>query len=208
MATIQAPAAAERHYSHWPKTGIRIAFGTVWLADAAMKWTAHFRNDYIDHLKEGSEGRPGWLTPWFRFWVDLQSPAPHFWAYLVATTETLIAVAILVGFARKLTYSAALGFSLLIWITAEGFGGPYMGASADVDVGAGIIYALVFAALLAFSYYLEPSPWSVDYHLERRIGWWQRVAEVGPHPLPPQATRSGEHAALRGPERSHHDTLV
>jgi hypothetical protein len=58
---------------------------------------------------------------------------------------------VIVGFARKLSYTAALIFSLLIWATAEGFGGPYTGAGADVDVSAGIIYALVFASLLAFA---------------------------------------------------------
>ena len=108
-------------------------------------------------------------------------------AYLVAVTETLIALAVLVGFARKLSYTAALVFSLLIWSTAEGFGGPYAGASADVDTGAGLIYALVFASLLAFAYYLGTSRYSVDYYLEQRISWWQWVAEVGrrnhvPHP--------------------------
>lgn len=181
MGTAQALPAAEQQSSHWPKTGIRIAFGAVWLVDAALKWTGHFRHGYIDHLKEGSEGRPGWLDPWFRFWIDLQTPAPHFWAYLVAIIETLIALAVLIGFARKLTYLSAIVFSLLIWMTAEGFGGPYMGASADVDVSAGIIYALVFASLLAFNYYLDPSPWSADYHLEKRLSWWYRIAEVGPH---------------------------
>lgn len=179
MADTQAQPAAARPYSHWPKTGVRIAFGAVWLIDAALKWTTHFRGNYIDHLKEGSDGRPAWLDGWFRFWVDLQSPHPYFWAYLVAVTETLIALAVLVGFARKLSYTAALIFSLLIWATAEGFGGPYTGASADVDTGAGIIYALVFASLLAFAYYLGTSRYSVDYYLEQRISWWHWVAEVG-----------------------------
>ena len=166
-------------YSHWPKTAVRIAFGTVWLVDAGLKWTTHFRSGYIDHLSEGKAGRPGWLGGWFNFWIDLQSPHPYMWAYLVAAAETLIAVAVLVGFARKLAYTAALVLSLLIWATAEGFGGPYTGARADVDVGAGIIYALVFGSLLAFAYYLGTSRLSADYYLEQRIGWWHWIAEVG-----------------------------
>jgi nitrite reductase (NO-forming) len=179
MTDTQARPVAARPASPWPKTAIRIAFGVVWLVDAALKWTTHFRADYIDHLKEGSDGRPSWLDGWFRFWIDLQNPHPYFWAYLVASVETLIAVAILIGFARKLSYTAALAFSLLIWATAEGFGGPYTGASADVDAGAGIIYVLVFASLLAFAYYLGTSRYSVDYYLEQRISWWHWVAEVG-----------------------------
>ena len=178
MADMQAQSG-QRPYSPWPKTAVRIAFGTVWLVDAALKWATHFRADYIDHLKVGSRGRAVWLDGWFRFWVDLQSPHPSFWAYLVAVSETLIALALLIGFARKLSYTAALIFSLLIWSTAEGFGGPYTGPSADVDAGAGIIYALVFASLLAFAYYVGTSRLSVDYYLEQRISWWHWVAEVG-----------------------------
>ena len=225
MTGSPATPTALQRYSHWPKTGVRIAFGAVWLLDAVLKWTTHFRSDYIDHLQEGSQGRPSWLNGWFRFWIDLQSPHPYFWAYLVAVAETLIALAVIVGFARKLTYAAALVFSLLIWTTAEGFGGPYTGASADVDAGAGIIYALVFAALLAFSYYLGTSRLSVDYYLEHRISWWHWVAEVGHHnhprvlgsqpipvhPVPTPLDRSDTSAALApepGPVRQIHDAGV
>lgn len=36
--------------------------------------------------------------------------------------------------------------SLVIWSTAEGFGGPYQAGSTDI--GAAIIYVLVFACLV------------------------------------------------------------
>ena len=69
---------------------------------------------------------------------------------LCATKATaLIAVALIMGFARKLTYLSAIAFSLLIWATAEGFGGPYTAGASDI--GTAIIYAVVFAGLLAIS---------------------------------------------------------
>ncbi len=40
----------------------------------------------------------------------------------VSAAETLIALALIAGFARKTTYRAAIVFSLLIWSTVEGFG--------------------------------------------------------------------------------------
>jgi nitrite reductase (NO-forming) len=67
-------------------------------------------------------------------------------------------------------------FSLLIWATAEGFGGPYTSGSSDI--GTGIIYAVVFAGLLALSYYAGPARYSADYYLEKKISWWWRVAEM------------------------------
>ena len=169
-----------RVYGHsvWPKTALRVGFGVVWLVDAALKWAPGFRREYMATIMEQAQGQPGWLKPWFDFWIDLQHPHPAVFAYLVAIAETLIALAVIVGFARKLTYSAAIVFSLLIWSTAEGFGGPY--TSGSEDIGTAIIYAMVFAALLAFSYYFGPSPLSVDALLERRIGWWHRIAEIGP----------------------------
>lgn len=163
----------------WPKTALRVTFGVICLVDATLKWLPGFRRDYMDTIMGQTDGQPGWLKPWFRFWIDLQHPHPAFWAYLVAAIETLIALAVISGFARKLTYSAAIVFSLLIWGTAEGFGGPYTSGSADI--GTAVIYALVFAALLLFSYYTGPSVHSVDYWLEQRISWWHRVAEVEPH---------------------------
>lgn len=158
----------------------RIAFGLVWAVDASLKWTPHFINGYLDHLDEGSDGRPDWLQPWFRFWHNLQAPAPRAWAYFVAVTETLIALALLLGVARKLTYLSAAAFSVMIWTTAEGFGGPYTGGSADVDVGAGLIYALGFISLLLFTAD-GPDRYSLDAVIERRLPWWRRLAELSPH---------------------------
>jgi nitrite reductase (NO-forming) len=67
-------------------------------------------------------------------------------------------------------------FSLLIWATAEGFGGPYTSGASDIRTA--IIYAVVFAALLALSYYAGPSRYSADYYIEKKVSWWWRVAEM------------------------------
>lgn len=166
----------------WPKDAVRISFGVVWLIDAILKWLPGFRAGYLNALTEGARGQPSWLQPWFNFWVDLQAPRVAFFATLVAVIETLIALALIFGFARKLTYVAAISLSLLIWSTAEGFGGPYTASSADI--GTGIIYALVFAALLVLNAQCGPSRFSVDALIERRIPWWYRIAEVGHRPQP------------------------
>lgn len=155
---------------------VRIVFGLIWLIDAALKWQPGFRRGYMSLLMGESAGQPGWLHWWFRFWIDLQHPDVILWAYLAAVIETGIAVALILGFARKLTYIGAIGFSLIIWSTAEGFGGPYTGHSTDV--GTAIIYALVFVALLALDYECGPGRLTVDRLIERRLAWWPRVAEV------------------------------
>jgi nitrite reductase (NO-forming) len=160
----------------WPKDTLRIAFGVIWLIDATLKWLPGFRSSYMSVIMGEAQGQPGWLRPWFDFWIRFQHPDAMFLAYLAAVIETLIALALIIGFARKLTYLSAIAFSLLIWGTAEGFGGPY--TSGASDIGTAIIYAVVFAGLLMLSYYGGPARYSADYYLEKKISWWWRIAET------------------------------
>ncbi|MDA8356137.1 MAG: DoxX family membrane protein [Actinomycetota bacterium] len=171
------PATAERRCTPaWPKDALRVTFGVIWLIDAILKWLPGFKDSYMSTIMGIAKGQPSWLRPWFDFWIRLQHPAATFFWALVATVESLIALALILGFARKLTYIGAIVFSLLIWSTAEGFGGPY--TSGASDIGTAIIYAVVFAGLLALSYYAGPARYSLDYYLERRISWWWKVAEL------------------------------
>jgi len=159
----------------------------IWLIDATLKWLPGFRAGYMSTIMGAARGQPGWLQPWFNFWIRFQHPDAMFLAYLVAAVETLIALALIVGFARKLTYLSAIVFSLLIWATAEGFGGPY--TSGASDIGTAVIYAVVFAGLLMLSYYAGPARFSADYYLEQKISWWWRVAEMR-RPAPAQVPAS------------------
>jgi uncharacterized membrane protein YphA (DoxX/SURF4 family) len=166
-----------RSFPSWPKYALRFTFGMIWLIDAALKWLPGFRSGYMGMISGAGQGQPGWLKPWFSFWTNLQSPHPTVYAYLVAVLETLVALAILFGVARKVSYFAAAAFSVVIWAAAEGFGGPY--ASGASDIGTAIIYALVFMCLLTLAIYTGPDTYSVDHYLEKRISWWWKVAEFG-----------------------------
>jgi len=156
---------------------VRISFGVIWLIDAVLKWLPGFRSGYMSMLMGQAQGQPGWLKPWFDFWINIQHPRAIYFAYFVAVVETLIAVAVIAGFARKLTYISAIAFSVMIWATAEGFGGPYTSGSADI--GTAIIYGVVFIGLLVLMAYTGTARYSVDYYLEQKISWWWKVAEVG-----------------------------
>jgi uncharacterized membrane protein YphA (DoxX/SURF4 family) len=170
------PAVTGRPVPAWPKDALRISFGIIWLIDAVLKWLPGFRSGYMDMIMGQAQGQPGWLKGWFTFWINLQHPRAIFFAYLVAVIETLIAVAVIAGFARKLTYISAAAFSVLIWATAEGFGGPY--TSGASDIGTAIIYAVFFAGLIALMAYAGTARYSVDYYLEQKISWWWKVAEI------------------------------
>jgi uncharacterized membrane protein YphA (DoxX/SURF4 family) len=171
------PALTGKSIPAWPKYALRITFGVIWLIDAVLKWLPGFRTGYVAMIKMAAQGQPGWLHPWFSFWMSVQDPHGAFFAYLAAVLETLIALALIVGFARKFTYISAAVFSLLIWSIAEGIGGPYHNGSTDI--GTSIIYALVFVCLLTLAAYTGTDRYSADYYLEQKISWWHKVAEVG-----------------------------
>jgi uncharacterized membrane protein YphA (DoxX/SURF4 family) len=192
----QQTAASGRCAPAWPKDALRIGFGVIWLIDALLKWLPGFKDSYMSTIMGTKAGQPGWLQPWFQFWISLQHPAVTFFWALVATAETLIALALIFGFARKLTYCAAIVLSLLIWSTAEGFGGPY--TSGASDIGTAVIYAVVFAGLLALSYYAGPARYSVDFYLEKKISWWWRIAEMR-RPVPAEAAAAAGDTPLSVP---------
>ncbi len=157
---------------------LRAIFGIIWAIDAALKWQPGFADHFVGYIQNAARGQPDWLAPWFNFWLALVTPNPAPWIWVVRIAETLIALGLLFGFARKWVYILGALFSLLVWSTAEGFGGPYtVGAT---DMGAALIYVLVFAALAILDRVVGASPYSLDYYLERRQPIWTRVAEWAP----------------------------
>lgn len=124
------------------------------------------------------------LVPWFHFWIQLVSPRTGFFILATRLIETALAVGLLFGIARRLTYVAGALFSLLIWSTAEGFGGPY--TSGATNLGPALMYALVFVAAALFERFLGPSPYSLDYYIGRRFPKWRSVAEWKPERIWPE----------------------
>jgi nitrite reductase (NO-forming) len=159
------------------KDGLRIGFGLIWAIDAGFKWQSGFRQGFMGMVMEEGKGQAGWLHDWFHFWINLQHPNATFFAYTTAVIETVIALSLIFGFARKSIYIIGALFSLTIWGTAEGFGGPY--SATSTDIGAAVMYTVVFLSLLALNYEAGVSRLSVDYLIEQRVSWWYRIAEVG-----------------------------
>ena len=124
---------------------LRIVFGLVWAIDAWFKWQPDFINNFSSYLQGTLDGQPGWVQTWINFWINIVGVDPHVFAHLVAIGETAIAIALIVGAFSNLTYIVGVLLSIVIWTSAEGFGGPYVAGSTDI--GAAIIYVLVFAGL-------------------------------------------------------------
>ncbi|MEJ2347175.1 MAG: hypothetical protein P8090_17605, partial [Gammaproteobacteria bacterium] len=126
----------------------RVLFGLLWAFDAFWKWHPYFFNHFLDFLAAGQQHQPAWIVAYIGLFVHLiRAVGPHLAALLTAILETLIAVSLITG--RWLALFAPLGalFSLGIWTTAEGWGGPYargVTGSPDSLIGTAIIYFFVF----------------------------------------------------------------
>ncbi len=134
--------------SSWRLKGmgiLRIAFGLVWAIDAWFKWQPDFINNFSSYLTGSLDGQPGWVQAWINFWINVVKVDPHVFAHIVAIGETAIAITLILGIFSNFTYIVGILLSVVIWTSAEGFGGPYVAGSTDI--GAAVIYVLVFAGL-------------------------------------------------------------
>lgn len=170
MFTAGSHAHAEStHVSTWRASAIaslRVAFGLVWAIAAWLKWQPQFINSFSEKVSSSLEGQPAAIGAWILFWSHLISTNPHLFAYILASTETTIAVFLIFGILSNLTCVVSLLLSLGIWSVGEGFGGPYK-LGESTDVGTALVYALLSGVLLAIAagrYY------SVDQWLTRRLG--------------------------------------
>jgi uncharacterized membrane protein YphA (DoxX/SURF4 family) len=155
---------------------IRIIFGLIWAADAWLKWQPGFASGFRDSIVEGARHQPAFLKPWFDFWIHVVSLNPVGLASLTAFLETLIAISLLFGLARRPMYIVGFVYSLLIWATAEGFGGPT--ATGATDLGTAITYAVVFALLFLVDDLAGRSPLAIDSWIEQRVPGWTRIART------------------------------
>jgi nitrite reductase (NO-forming) len=157
------------------KTGFRVIFGLVWLIDGSLKFVPGLPAKFAGLVTSAGQGQPAWLHPWFTFWASQAGAHPAFWVYFTGGLELALAFCLIFGFLRKIAYLGGILLSLLIWAVPEGFGGPY--GPGSTDIGTGIVYALMFVALIVFNAGYGPSPWSLDYYIEERRPRWGILAE-------------------------------
>lgn len=154
----------------------RITFGLMWAVDAAFKFQKVFFSGFSTMLVQASQGQPQWLMPWFNFWINMTASNPGAFAAVIAVLETVLAITLIFGFARKITYAGGFLLSLVIYATAEGFGGPYVVGATDI--GTSIIYMLVFVLLAILDATYGTSRLSIDYLIEKKTRIWKRIAEM------------------------------
>jgi nitrite reductase (NO-forming) len=175
VADLEAAGLRPRRHLYPRVAAVRIVFGVIFAIDAYLKWRPGFAASFAGQVSGAAQGQPAWLLPWFHLWAHLISLAPTTFAYVIAVAESLIAVALVFGLARQVTYFAAAAYTFVLWAIPEGFGGPYKGGATDI--GTGIIYTVLFLALYQLDTLADESPLSLDPLIERRFPRWRALAE-------------------------------
>jgi thiosulfate dehydrogenase [quinone] large subunit len=154
---------------NWRGRGVgiaRIIFGLVWVVAALLQWLPQFQHTFVAQVAAAKAGQPGLIQGWISFWANLVSVNPLLFARILATTESAIAILLILGLFSNLTSIVGIFLSLGIWSIPEGFGGPYL-PGQSTDIGTAFPYAILFLVLLCLSagrYY------GVDSWLTPRLG--------------------------------------
>ena len=157
--------------------GLRASLGLIWAFNAYLAYQPEFPSQFVGYLRNAALGQPPWLGPWFETWIALVSPRVGIFVFLTRAVEMVIAVGLLLGLFRRPIYLLGLGFSLLVWSTADGFGGPYVIGTANL--GPALVYALLFVALISLERQQGPNPYSLDFYLEKAFPRLRRFTESG-----------------------------
>jgi len=159
-APLRRPDSVRVRWAFW-------LFGLLWAFDAWWKWQPGFLQHFASFLTSAQTGQPAWIAEWIAVFIGLGHViGMERFAVLAALTETAIAAGLLFApwlpqALRRAVLWGGLVYSLLLWSTAEGFGGPYgpgfTGNKGDV-LGTTTVYALLFLFLLAAQVWLRRAP--------------------------------------------------
>lgn len=130
----------------------RYFFGFLWAWDALFKWHPYFVNHFIGYLVDAQQDQPAWLVSYLQVWIDLiRGIDPTLFGVLAALTEASIAWSLLSGRLMRYFLPVGAAFSLMVWSTAERFGGPYGNGVTGMPgnmFGNAIIYFFIFVLLM------------------------------------------------------------
>jgi thiosulfate dehydrogenase (quinone) large subunit len=177
QALLTSSNAPSLVVSPWRTKGIaalRITFGLIWLVAAWLKWQPGFIHGFGQMIAGTAQGQSGLVKAWIGMWASLINTNPQLFAYSSAAIETAIAICLLFGLLSNLTYLLGIIYTLGIWSVAEAFGGPYV-PGQSTDVGAALLYSVLFAVLLCISAgrYMACDQW-----LTPKLGRWGILASA------------------------------
>lgn len=146
------------------------------MIDAAMKFIWVQPSDVVSMVTGAAQGQPGYVHQFYSFWISSVTYNPTAFLYGIGTIEMALGFALVVGFLRKTAYIGGIVLAIMIWAVDEGFGGPY--GPGSTDIGAAIMYALVFAGIVILERSANYGRYSLDALIVRKWNAWRHVSEL------------------------------
>jgi hypothetical protein len=164
-------------------TALRLAVGTILAVDATLQFLPGAPPQLAYLLVVGAGQDQPSLAWWYSYWVGVIAQNPGFWWYGTGVLTASLAACLILGVARRIAYVVGFAFGLSLWAIPNGFGGPFV--APNTDVGAGLLYALLFLFLLQMDSVSGPVRLAGDVMLERRWPKWRVLGGRSFRPLPP-----------------------
>jgi nitrite reductase (NO-forming) len=155
---------------------MRVIFGSFWIIDGYLKLQPGMVQAFPNLIKTVASGQPAWIQGWYSFWETMTASNAAPAVYSIAALELALGFCLVLGIMRKLAYIVSFFYSLVIWSVPEGFGGPY--GPGSTDIGTGVVYALASFLFLLIIGIFGPSPYSLDYQIEKKFPAWKKLAEL------------------------------
>lgn len=182
-------------------TALRMLFGSIWMADGLLRFLPGTYSQLSYWLVVMVEdGQPPWLMGWLSAWASFIAGNPVFWWYGFGLMELAIGFCLFTGFLRRPVYLLGLALSIFLWTVPQGFGGPY--GPGSTDMGTGILYAVVFLALLHLDSVSGPPRFTLDMVMGRRWPAWQRLVQARTIPQPAAVPRESGVSLGRSADRT------
>ncbi len=130
----------------------QIALGCIWSIDGALKLQSYILHHFAKGVIEpNAAGQPGFIGSVIKWVGGVVEPHQTIFAALAGVTEGAIGIGLLVPRTVKPALLASFAWALNIWLTGEGLGGLFTGATPDPLTGIiGTAPLYIFAGLLVW----------------------------------------------------------
>jgi hypothetical protein len=125
---------------------IRIAFGAILLIDAILEYQTGTYQVFVSLLYSNASVSPEPLRGALVFAAELIGHQPAVWNAILAATELVLGLGVMLGLGAAWCLVAALPLFAGIWVFGQGLGLPF--AAGTTDLNSGPLYILLSLVLL------------------------------------------------------------
>ncbi len=127
---------------------MRIVFGVIWVINTILEANAPYINGFLASIVKRIKGQPDFIRTYLHGVIHVMNLlGPQHVAVGTVVVNALLAASLLTGVALRPMAWLGVVYTLMLWSTVGGFGGPYVPGATDP--GTAIVYALIFLAILS-----------------------------------------------------------